>query len=215
MCGRFTLINWEDLILRFGIRAAGLKPRYNIAPTQIVPAIVPGKELKMLYWGFIPFWAKDKAIGNKMINARAETLAEKKSFRYNLRHKRCLIPADGFYEWEKKGQEKIPYRYTLKNAELFAFAGLWESWQSPMGEQIESFCIITTSANELVKKLHGRMPVILSREAEEIWLDPQINDPVVLLPLLKPYPAEKMTVTRVSRKVNNPANDFPEVLLPD
>ena len=203
------------LILRFGVQIAGLKPRYNIAPTQSVPVIVAGDKLKIMDWGLIPFWVKEETTGNRLINARAETLAEKKSYRHNLKHRRCLIPADGFYEWEKKGREKIPYRFTLKDDKLFAFAGLWESRQSRTGEEIETFCIITTAANELVEKIHGRMPVILSREAEKIWLDHEIDKPEILLPLLKPYPAEKMTATRVSRQVNSPANDHPGVLQPD
>src|SRR5690554_5749511 len=214
MCGRFTLIQWEDFIERFGVSAEDLKPRYNIAPTQTVPIIVAPNKLQRFRWGLIPYWAKDKAIGARLINARAETIATKKSFRYSLKQKRCLVPADGFYEWDKKGKNKIPYRYSLKDGKLFAFAGLWDVWRSPDGDEIGSFSIITTNATSLVAKVHERMPVILTQEAEKLWLDPQLQDMAELTKLLLPYPAEEMTMQEVNRRVNSPANDDPAVLLP-
>ncbi len=182
------------------------RPRYNIAPTQAV--IVVGDDgkryLKAMRWGLIPSWAKDPSIGNRMINARVETLAEKPAFRAGLKKRRCIIPADGFYEWQKLGKIKQPMRIVLKTREAFGFAGLWEHWRSPDGEEILSCTIITTEANELLKAVHERMPVILTRDAEAAWLDPKTQDVEKLLPLLKQYPAEEMEFYPVSRDVNSP-----------
>ena len=165
-------------------------------------------------WGLIPPWAKDPAIGYKMINARCETLAEKFSFRKPLKEHRCLIIADGFYEWQAQGPVKQPMRIMLKSGESFGFAGLWDEWKSPMGDIIQSCAIITTEANELLKSVHDRMPVILPTEAEDVWLNPQTHDPVVLLPLLKPYPAEEMKVYPVSTIMNSARHDTPECVVP-
>jgi|ERR1039458_2367373 putative SOS response-associated peptidase YedK len=187
------------------------RPRYNIAPTQAV--IVVGDDgkryLKPMRWGLIPSWTKDPSIGNRMINARAETLAEKPAFRNALKKRRCIIPADGFYEWQKLGKVKQPLRIVLKSREPFGFAGLWEHWKSPDGEEILSCTIITTAANELLKDVHERMPVILTRDAEAAWLDPKTQDTGALLALLKQYPAEEMEFYPVSRDVNSPAVDVP------
>jgi putative SOS response-associated peptidase YedK len=221
MCGRFTLTTPLGAVaLRFGVRAgleeAGYIPRYNIAPTQTV--IVIGDDgqryLTRMRWGLIPSWAKDPAIGNRMINARAETVATKRAFRAALRKRRCLVVADGFYEWQKQGRTKQPFRIVLRSREPFGFAGLWESWLSPEGEEIKSCTIITTEANELLLPIHDRMPVILTREAEAAWLDPAIQEPTQLLPLLKPYPAEGMELYPVSTRVNNPAHDGSECMEP-
>jgi putative SOS response-associated peptidase YedK len=163
--------------------------------------------MKEMLWGLIPSWAKDPGIGNRMINARVETLAEKPAFRAALKKRRCIIPADGFYEWQKLGKVKQPVRIVLKSREPFGFAGLWEHWRSPKGEEVLSCTIITTEANELLKAVHERMPVILTRDAEAAWLDPKTQEPEKLLPLLKQYPLEEMEFYPVSREVNSPAVD--------
>ena len=219
MCGRFTLTtNLGAIAARFGVARflEEVGPRYNIAPTQTVIVVNDDgtRHLTRMQWGLIPSWAKDPAIGNRMINARAETVATKPAFRAALRKRRCLIPADGFFEWTPAGRRKQPVYITLKTREPFSFAGLWESWTSPEGEEIWSCTIITTEANELLKPIHDRMPVILAKDAEAVWLDPTIQDPERLLPLLKPYQAEEMEVYAVSTKVNSPTNDGPECIEP-
>lgn len=221
MCGRFTLTaDLKAVSERFGASepAGPEKPRtrFNIAPTQgvIVVNNEGRRQLRQMRWGLIPSWAKDAAIGNKLINARAETLAEKPSFSEALRKRRCIIPADGFYEWEKVGKTKQPIRIVLKSREPFALAGLWDVWETSEGDQIHSCTIITTAANELIRPIHDRMPVILTRENEAVWLDPKIQNPAILLPLLKPYPAELMEIYPVSPEVNSPAVDRPEYIEP-
>jgi putative SOS response-associated peptidase YedK len=214
MCGRFTLTTDLDrLEERFSFRAANLRyvPRYNIAPSQQVLTVIDdeGRHAELLHWGLIPSWAKDPAIGNRMINARAETLAEKPSFRRALQKRRCLILADGFYEWKKEGKKKAPMFIGLKSHEPFAFAGLWETWKSPEGEPIQSCTIITTEPNTLMTSIHNRMPVILSRDAEAVWLDRTVEDAQKLLPLLVPYAAKVMAAYAVSPLVNSPRNDTP------
>ena len=163
--------------------------------------------MKQMRWGLIPSWAKDPAIGNRMINARVETLAEKPAFRAALKKRRCIIPADGFYEWQKLGKVKQPVRIILKSREPFGFAGLWEHWQSPEGEEVLSCTIITTEANTLLKAVHERMPAILTRDDEPAWLNPNAQDPEKLLSLLKQYPPDQMDFYPVSRDVNSPAVD--------
>jgi putative SOS response-associated peptidase YedK len=219
MCGRFTLTtNLGAIAARFGVARflEEVGPRYNIAPTQTV--IVVGDDgqryLTHMKWGLIPSWAKDPAIGNRMINARAETVATKPAFRAALRKRRCLIPADGFYEWQPAGRRKQPVYITLKTREPFSFAGLWESWTAPEREEIKTCTIITTEANELLKPIHDRMPVILTPEAETVWLDPTIQAPARLLPLLTSYPADEMEVYPVSPQVNNPAHDSAKCVEP-
>jgi len=221
MCGRFTLTtNLGAVAARFGVsrflEEAGRVPRYNIAPTQLVIVVNDDgtRHLTQMRWGLIPSWAKDPAIGNRMINARAETVATKPAFRVALRKRRCLMPADGFYEWQPIGRRKQPVYITLKTREPFSFAGLWETWTSSNGEEILSCTIITTEANELLTPIHDRMPVILTRDAEAVWLDPAIQDPARLLPLLTPYRAEEMEVYPVNLRVNNPGNDGPECIEP-
>jgi len=217
MCGRFTLTtNLGAIAHRFGVARIleEVGPRYNIAPTQtvIVANDDGSRHLTEMRWGLIPSWAKDPTIGNRMINARAETVATKPAFRVALRKRRCLIPADGFYEWQPVGRRKQPVYIILKRRKPFSFAGLWEAWTSPEGEEVRSCTIITTEANDLLKPIHDRMPVILTKEAEKVWLDPMIQDPERLLPLLTPYLAEEMEVYPVSTKVNNPAHDGPKLL---
>ena len=212
MCGRFSRHHKPDEIAeRFDVELIDFDfdPRYNIAPSQISPVIAFQSERKMMAakWGLVPFWAKDPAIGNKLINARAETLAEKPSFKNALAKRRCLIPADGFYEWQKKSKgPSQPYFVRLNGGGLFAFAGLWELWKNPEGGMLQTFTIITTEPNELIKTFHHRMAVILKPEDEGAWIDPEnsVND---VLPLLKPYPAEGMEAYMVSRAINSPSTD--------
>ena len=193
----------------FGITTdkTAYKPRYNCAPSQnlaVISSEAPAV-FSFMKWGLIPFWAKDISIGNKLINAKAETITEKPSFKQSFFHKRCLVPADGFYEW-KQDKEKIPYRITMKDDSLFVMAGLWSRWQGAEGKNIDSFTIITTDANGLMQPIHHRMPVILDKNAYNIWLGS--SQPETLLSLLKPYPEDQMKAFPVSKLVNSPANDF-------
>lgn len=222
MCGRFTLATDLKVVAeRFGAALPTLelkvsRPRFNIAPTQSV--IVVGDDgkryMKEMRWGFIRSFGPDPAATTNLINARPETVAEKPSFREALKSHRCIIPADGFYEWQKLGKVKQPVRIILKSKEPFGFAGLWEHWKSPQDEEVLSCTIITTEANELLKAIHDCMPVILPKEAEDVWLDPKINEPEKLLPLLKQYPSDEMEYYPVSREVNSPAVDKPSNIEP-
>lgn len=222
MCGRFTLFApYYEIIERFDIEVAFAEsdyiPSYNIAPSQQVVAIInDGKRNRLghLRWGLIPPWAKDEKIGYKMINARAETVAEKPSFRKAFSKKRCIIPADSFYEWQKQNGEKIPMRIKLKNDELFAIAGLWETWQSPDGKLLHTCTAITTEPNELMKPIHDRMPVILKREDEAAWLDPLNSDIHFLGNMLKPFDEAQMDAYSVSSAVNSPKNNEESLILP-
>jgi putative SOS response-associated peptidase YedK len=218
MCGRFTLTRDANAVARaFGVPAPAslqTQPRYNVAPSQDVVTIVNdgSAHIELLRWGLIPSWAKEEGIGNKMINARAETLAEKPSFKRLLHSKRCLIVADGFYEWKKEGSSKTPMYITVDEQELFAFAGLWDAWKHPDGQVIRTCTIITTEANDLVSSIHNRMPVILPPEARDMWLDSALREDQALLPLLKPYTATEMHTRPVSRMVNNPKYDSAELI---
>jgi putative SOS response-associated peptidase YedK len=167
-----------------------------------------------MQWGLIPSWAKDPKIGNKLINARAETLAEKPSFRNAFKRRRCLIIADGFYEWQKLEKRKQPYYIKMQDGKPFAFAGLWENWKSPEGEEVISCTIVTTAANSLMEPIHDRMPVILSLDECDRWLDSSVSDPQVLQSLLKPYKSDEMQAISVSATVNNPANETAECINP-
>ncbi len=216
MCGRYTLtIDIKTVAEKFGVPASlDTSPRYNIAPTQEVVSVMRNgaSHLARLRWGLIPSWAKDESIGSRMINARAETLTEKPSFKGLLRSKRCLIVADGFYEWKQENGSKIPMYMTLKSGEPFAFAGLWDLWKSPDGEHIRSCTIITTEPNDLVAPIHNRMPAILLPGVYADWLDPDMRDEQALSHWLAPYPAEEMTARPVSRLVNDPKRDSPELI---
>ena len=214
MCGRFALTHGTQLIVEhFGI--SNLPPivaRYNIAPSQSILSLrssPEGMQWCWLRWGLIPSWSKDPVIGHKLINGKAETLSQKPSFRSALKKRRCLIPASGFYEWQLQGKQKQPYYFSLKDTGLMAFAGLWELWESSEGEVIESCTIITTSANETVKTVHERMPVILYPDSYDLWLKgDKVESPSdELLALLTPYAAEKMSVWPVSKVVNNAKYD--------
>jgi putative SOS response-associated peptidase YedK len=194
MCGRYTLRTPVDTLAeRFEIddTPSSIAASYNVAPTQgVATVLVEGgkRKLEMLHWGLIPSWADDPSIGNKMINARAETVAEKPSFRKAFRNHRCLVLADGFYEWQKTANGKQPYYIRMEDDSPFAFAGLWERWKN--GSEVRSATIITTDANDIVAPIHNRMPVILHPEDYGLWLDPDFDEKEPLTTLLKPYPAE-------------------------
>jgi len=221
MCGRFTLtLDTKQLRDDFPWLTIpdGLQPRFNIAPTQPVAVVAnDGKNrLDFFTWGLIPSWAKDPQIGSRLINARAETLAEKPSFRSAYRRRRCLILADGFYEWKQVPgrKSKIPMYIHMQDGSPYAFAGLWENWQSPDGSEILSCTIITTQPNTTVQDIHNRMPAILSKEDYEFWLTPDELAPQKLDPLLKPYTHSEMAAYPVSTLVNSPANETPECIVP-
>ncbi|MFA6162195.1 MAG: SOS response-associated peptidase [Methylobacter sp.] len=219
MCGRFALYSDPfTLARRFEAEALPeLRPRYNIAPTQNIP-IVREEEGKRRFalarWGLIPHWAKDMKIGYHTINARAETVAEKPAFRNAYKHRRCMIPADGYFEWQvvPDSKTKQPWFIALQDREPMAFAGLWERWRSPEGEELESCSIIVTDANKIMRPIHDRMPVILAPEDWDAWLETDAKDAGSLQILLKPYPAEGMAAWPVSTKVNSPRNDSVECM---
>lgn len=216
MCGRFSLSTDSKTIsqhLRLDVQLE-LMPRFNIAPTQGVVAVrynapeFPNQtEACMLRWGLIPSWAKDPSIGNRMINARSETAREKPAFRSAFKYRRCLVLADGFYEWKKEGKAKQPYWIQMADEKPFAFAGLWEHWQDPGGNELDTCTILTTSPNELMKSIHDRMPVILEPDNFDLWLKAEPTQRDELQSLMKPLPAELMMATAVSTFVNKPGND--------
>lgn len=216
MCGRFTIIApYENVIYRFNIKRSSPKfefrQSYNVAPGQNIMAVVSdGKENRLGYlkWGLVPSWAKDPKIGYKLINARAESVATKPSFQKAFQKHRCLIVADSFYEWTHDDpKNKRPYRFKMKNGDLFAMAGLWESWQSPEGQVVHSATIITTEANAIMAPIHNRMPVILRKEDEQKWIDPATQNSEQLSLLLNPYDPEQMEAYEVSKEVNSPRHD--------
>lgn len=220
MCGRFTLtLDPGEIqeLLDLGPFVHIVQPRYNIAPSQPVPIVKDAqiRSVELYQWGLVPFWADDPKIGYKMINARSETIDEKPSFRAAFKYRRCLILADGFFEWHasEKGASKTPYLFKLKNDHPFTFAGLYEHWQSPEGGELHTCTILTCPPNELVSDYHNRMPVMLGEDARWAWLDQELEPPA-LLDLLSPYPADEMKCFPVSREVNSPQNDRPEVLEP-
>lgn len=221
MCGRFTLtVDTAELGETFPQLnlPADLTPRYNIAPSQAIAVVTNSGQYRVEFfrWGLIPSWAKDPSIGNRMINARAESLSEKPAFRTAYKRHRCLVLADGFYEWRKEPgrKTKTPMYVRLSSGKPFAFAGLWEAWRAPDESTLLSCTIITTTPNSLVEQIHNRMPVILDPQAYDLWLDPAEQDPKLLDEWLKPYPAAQMTAYTVSIVVNNPAMDVPECIVP-
>lgn len=219
MCGRFTQHhNLDEVKERFDIQETlfDIKPRFNIAPSQQIAAISQGEKkiLTSYKWGLVPSWSKDTQIASKLINARAETLAEKPSFKKSLFSRRCLIPADGFFEWKQEGKNKTPVYIQMKNKSLFAFAGLWDEWLSENNEILRTCTIITVEPNSLIKPLHHRMAAILKREDENIWLDPKIKDLGKLLSLLQPYSSEEMEFFSVGKEVGNTSYDFADCIKP-
>lgn len=220
MCGRYTLTSIDGLVEEFGLIQEPLDftPRFNIAPTQVVPVIDnrprDQRVLTSMRWGLIPYWAKDPAIGNKLINARRETVAEKPAFRDAMRRRRCLVVADGFYEWKRDGKNKTPMYVRRSCHAPMAFAGLWERWRTPDGKVLHSFTIITTDANELMAPVHDRMPVIVDRADHERWLEPAALPPHALDDILATPPSQGLEMYEVTRWVNSPRNDTPACIEP-
>lgn len=219
MCGRFVLTaDGETIQTAFNLDDVpeSLPPRFNIAPSQPI-AVITNENPKVLTfhkWGLVPSWAKDVAMGNKMINARSESVEEKPAFRAAFRRRRCLIPATGFFEWQQRDGKKVPMFAHMKDNSVFAFAGLWEVWHSPEGDELRTVTILTTEPNALMADIHNRMPVILPTTAYETWLAAGEQSPADLKPLLKPFDADQMTAYEVSTFVNRPANDTPEAIEP-
>jgi len=216
MCGRFSLTKAEQTINdRFQTSGGAIPyiPRFNGAPGQnqvVITNQEPGK-LSSFRWGLIPFWANDPAIGNKLINAKSETAHQKPSFREAFKKRRCLVISDGFFEWKKWGKDKVPHYIMLPGHQLFAMAGLWETWKNDEGEPIHTFTILTTEPNETMQSIHHRMPVILPEKEEMLWLES--DDPKELQSIMKPYP-QKMDLYPVSKLVNSPRNDVAEIIRP-
>ncbi len=216
MCGRFTQTkSKQDIKKRFNVKKVpdGIGELYNIAPDQSIPAILNESpdEVSLVKWGLLPSWSKEEKSKYSMINARAETLLEKPSYKRLIQKRRCLIPADSFFEWKKIDGKKSPHRIMLKDGELFAFAGLWDLWERE-GKVIKSCTIITTTPNSLCKPIHDRMPVILPQNREKDWLSEIPTEEAIKL--LQPYTSNDMSCYEISLKVNNPSNNSPEVILP-
>jgi putative SOS response-associated peptidase YedK len=208
MCGRYTSegLSVSTLVERFDAQPTleAFTPNHNIKPTQDAPVVVEhdgARELQLMQWGLVPFWAKDLKIGYKMFNARAETVGEKPAFKSSFRRKRCVVPATGFYEWKTEERGKVPYLFGVGDSEIFGFAGLYDTWRMPNGETLYTYTIITTAPNELVAAIHDRMPVILPRAQEQVWMDAGVEDPYFLQSLLEPYPADLMKMTKIEGKL--------------
>ena len=222
MCGRYRLSRRKQIIEEHFDSVSGEEdwsPRYNIAPTQPVPIIrqhskEPRRELSLARWGLIPWWAKDSAGAARMINARSETASSLPAFRDALKFRRCLVPADGFYEWKRAGKTRHPYCFEVNDGELFAFAGVWERWKDPSGNLVESCSILTTAPNAVTSTVHDRMPAILNPDAYDLWLDPGFADVVAVSESLKPYNASSMRCFPISARVNHVANDDAECSVP-
>ena len=220
MCGRFTRKeNMQRLAEKLGLKVIPLlSPRYNIAPSQLVACVRTNpeseeREFMELKWGLVPSWANDTSIGNKLINARGETVAEKPAFRKAFKQQRCLVLADGFYEWKREGKTKQPYYIRFKDGRIFAFAGLWERWEK-QEPALETCALITTAPNTLMEPIHNRMPVILPEQSYASWLSPSLTNTIYLSGLLDPYPAEDMEAFPVSPMVNNPRHEDPRCIHP-
>jgi putative SOS response-associated peptidase YedK len=215
MCGRYRLSRRKQIIEEHFDAISGEEdwsPRFNVAPTQPVPVIrqnpkEPIRELSLMKWGLIPAWAKDPSDAARMINARSETASSKAAFRDSLKSRRCLIPADGFYEWVRDGKTKRPFCFEVTEGELFAFAGLWDGWKNANGQWIKTFSILTTTPNAVTSAIHDRMPVILDPDNYDLWLDPGMQDVVAISEVLKPYDARLMRCYPVGTRVNSVSND--------
>lgn len=221
MCGRYRLSRRKQILEeRFGAEGEDdWSPRYNIAPTQMVPVVrqhpkEPRRDLSQLRWGLIPSWSKDASGAARAINARTETVATLPAFRDSFRSRRCLIPADGFYEWQKRGSAKQPYCFEVDDGELFAFAGIWDRWKDPDGQWIRSCSILTTTPNAVTSPVHDRMPVILDADNYELWLDPGMTDTAAALEMVRPFDARRMRSYPVSGRVNQVQNDDAECSTP-
>jgi putative SOS response-associated peptidase YedK len=218
MCGRYRLSRRKQLIEEYFDTAAweeDWQPRYNIAPTQPVPVIrqhpkEPVRQISLMRWGLIPHWAKEPSIATSTINAKSETAAAKPAFRDPLKFRRCLIPADGFYEWKRTVKAKQPFSFEIEDGELFAFAGLWAGWKDASGNWIKTCSILTTTPNALTATVHDRMPVILDPESYDLWVDPGMQNVAAISELLKPYDASQMQLYPVSSRVNHVTNDDEE-----
>jgi putative SOS response-associated peptidase YedK len=222
MCGRCRLSRRKQIVEEYFDVASDIddwNPRYNVAPTQPVPVIrqhpkEPHRDLSLMRWGLIPSWAKDTSGAAGMINARSETASVKPAFRDALRLRRCLVPADGFYEWQRTGRTKQAFAFEVRDGELFAFAGIWERWKSPSGEWVKSCSILTTTPNSVTSAIHDRMPVILDRENYDLWLDPGMTTVEAVTDLLRPFDASLMRCYPISSRINNAANDDEECTAP-
>lgn len=218
MCGRFAIAYTIGLLARFGVKRdlEGLEPRYNVAPTQMVPIVISESpnQAVMMRWGLIPFWAKDPKIGNRLINARAENLRKRPAFRTSFKNRRCIVPVTGFYEWKQKGDGKAPYYVHMKDDSPFGLAGLYDRWRNPQGEEVLSFTIVTTAPNKLLAPIHNRMPVVLRREHEDLWLRRGPLDDRNAALVFRPYPVRPMEAYEVSKEVNNPRNDSEGIIRP-
>jgi putative SOS response-associated peptidase YedK len=219
MCGRYRLSRRKQVVEEYFESPSDEEdwnPRYNIAPTQPVAAIRQAGQnriLSIMRWGLVPSWASDISIGARLINGRSETVLEKPAFRDSFRLRRCLVPADGFYEWKKAGKERYPFHFVMKDSSLFAFAGVWDRWRSPAGQVVESCSILTTAPNELLEGVHDRMPVILPQRHYQTWLTAPATESQRLAELLVPFDASVMQRYPVSSLVNKPENDVPECAL--
>lgn len=217
MCGRFALkAPSSELASRFELNeVVDFAPHYNIAPGTDIPTIRSSPEgkrvMQLLRWGLVPHWAKDPSMGSKLCNARGETLIEKPSFRDAFKRRRCLVPGDGFYEWKTDGKQKQPYYFSMKSGEPFALAGVWESWRSPDGEVLRTYCLITTGPNDIMRPVHDRMPVIIPRNDYEVWLT---GDSVHALDFIRPYQADEMQVWAVSKRVSKYTEEGADLIRP-
>lgn len=220
MCARFTLAAPPDALVElFDLDLLlDILPRYNVAPTQNVLSVRLSSEGKREYvplrWGLVPSWANDVAIGQKLLNARSETVGEKPAFRDAIRKRRCLIAADGFFEWKTADKKKLPYHIHRPDHRPFAFAGIWERWEAPDGKPLETCSILTTAANDLLRPLHERMPVILPKQQHARWLDPNVKQAKELEDLFAPLPDDDLTMNAVTPKVNRPQFDDPSCIVP-
>jgi putative SOS response-associated peptidase YedK len=217
MCGRYSLIVTDDLGRRFRVHdpVIGIRSRFNVTPGASMPVVCAGdgRRLVQMQWGLVPFWAKDPAIGRRLINARSDTVAGKPAFRVSFAQKRCLVPASGFYEWKKTPEGKVPFYYRMKGGAPFAFAGLYDRWRAPGGEMVMTYTIITTEPNSLIARVHDRMPAILRMDDENPWLDRK-TDTLQLSGMLAPFPADAMEAWEVSPRVNNPEYEGEDLIAP-